>query len=139
MERVVIAVVLAAVVFAVAYLVQRRRGTEAPTQRRWAVPDQLDRDDFESPAAPWLIAIFTSATCESCAQAMAKAAPLASPTVAVQEVALDKQRDLHRRYNIEAVPTLVVADGEGVVRATFVGPPKADELWAAVAQVKDAG
>src|SRR5437763_5665299 len=139
MERVVIAVVLAAVVCAVAYLVQRRRGTEAPTQRRWAVPDQLDRDDFESPAAPWLIAIFTSATCESCAQAMAKAAPLASPTVAVQEVALDKQRDLHRRYNIEAVPTLVVADGEGVVRATFVGPPKADELWAAVAQVKDAG
>ena len=139
MERVIIAVVLAAVVVGFAYLVQRRRGTEAPTQRRWAVPDQLDRDDFESPAAPWLIAIFTSATCESCAEAMAKAAPLAGPMVAVQEVALDRQRDLHRRYNIEAVPTLVVADGEGVVRATFVGPPKADELWAAVAQVRDAG
>src|SRR5437763_11512516 len=115
MDRVIIAVGLAAVVVGLAVLYQRRRGNDAPTQRRWAVPDQLDRDDFESPAAPWLIAIFTSATCESCAEAMAKAAPLGSPTVAVQEVALDTQRDLHRRYNIEAVPTLVVADGEGVV------------------------
>src|SRR5204863_9071155 len=104
--RGVLAVVRAAAVCAAACLVQRRRGTEAPTQRRWAVPDQLARDDFESPAAPWLIAIFTSATCESCAEAMAKAAPLASPTVGVQEVALDAQRELHRRYNIEAVPTL---------------------------------
>lgn len=139
MERLLIALVLAALVLAVAYVVQRRRATEAPTQRRWAVPDQLDRDDFDSPAAPWLLAVFTSATCESCAEAVGKATPLASDTVAVQEVALERRRDLHRRYNIEAVPTLVVADDEGVVRATFVGPPKAAELWAAMAQVAESG
>jgi hypothetical protein len=139
MDRVIIAVVLAAVVVAVGVLYQRRRGSEAPTQRRWAVPDQLDREDFESPGSPWLIAVFTSATCDSCAEAVAKAGPLASDTVAVQEVQLGTQRDLHRRYNIEAVPTLVVADAEGVVRASFVGPPPAGDLWATVAEVRDGG
>ena len=138
MHRIVIFVVLTALVVGIAFFL-RRRGTEAPTQRRWAVPDQLDRDDFDGPGAPWLIAVFTSATCQSCAEAVGKAAPLAGANVVVQEVQLDAGGDLHRRYNIEAVPTLVVADAEGVVRASYVGPPPADELWAVVAQVRDAG
>ena len=32
-----------------------------------------------------------------------------------------------------------LADAEGVVRASFVGPPSATDLWAAVAQVRDSG
>jgi len=121
MERVLIAVGLAVAVAIVAWVVQRRR-PEPPTQRRWAVPDQLDRADFERPGAPFLVAVFTSATCNSCAATIDQAQHVASADVVVTEVEVGAHGDLHRRYNIEAVPTLVVADREGVVRASFVGP-----------------
>ncbi len=121
MERVLLAVGLAAVVAVVAVVLERRR-PQPPTQRRWAVPDQLDRSDFERPGAPFLVAVFSSATCDSCAQTVAEAQHMASGDVVVQEVDVSGRGDLHHRYNIEAVPTLVVADREGVVRASFVGP-----------------
>src|SRR3989442_12597520 len=85
MERVVVAVALAAAILAVAGMLRRRR-PEAPTQARWDVPAQLDRRDFDGADVPWLLAVFTSATCASCAEAVAKAAPLASADVVVQEV-----------------------------------------------------
>ena len=132
----VIAVVIAVLVFGAAFVVKRRRRYEAPTQRRWAVPDQLDRADFDRPGAPWLMAVFTSATCDSCAETTEAARQLASADVVVQELEVSDRGDLHRRYNVEAVPTLVVADRQGVVRASFVGPPPRDELEAAFAEVR---
>jgi thioredoxin-like negative regulator of GroEL len=122
----------------VALVVERRR-PDPPTQAAWAVPTQLDRADFERPEAPWLVALFTSATCDSCAKAVEKAAVLGSAQVVVQNVEIGTKPDLHRRYHVEAVPTIVVADGEGVVRASFVGPPSATDLWAAVAEARQPG
>src|SRR3954452_13097359 len=90
--------------------VLQRRKPQAPSQRRWAVPDQVDRNDFDRPGAPWLVAVFSSATCDSCATALARAQALASGDIAVQEVEFTARRDLHERYNIETVPMLVVAD-----------------------------
>ncbi|MGE5211191.1 MAG: hypothetical protein ACM3MM_07985, partial [Acidobacteriota bacterium] len=49
------------------------------------------------------------------------------------------RRDLHERYAIEAVPTLVVADARGVAVATFLGPMSATDLWAAVAEAREPG
>jgi len=135
-ERLVIAVVLIALAVAVAVVLERRR-PDAPTQARWAVPSQLDRDDFARPDAAWLVAVFTSATCDSCAQVVAKAGPLESPEVALQEVEFADRGDLHRRYGIDAVPCIVVADAEGVVRASHVGPATATDLWATLAEVRD--
>lgn len=63
----------------------------------------------------------------------------ASADVAVQDVEVAAKGDLHRRYGIEAVQTIVVADAESVVRASFVGPPSATGLWAAVAEVRQPG
>lgn len=136
MERFVLAAVAVAVAAVVAVVLERRR-PEAPTQATWAVPAQLDRADFDRPDAPWLVAVFTSATCDSCAQAVARAQVLASEAVAVEEVEVKARADLHRRYHIEAVPIIVVADGEGVVRTSFTGPPSATDLWAAVAGVRE--
>ncbi len=133
---VVVLVVAVAVVLAV--IVDRRR-PDAPTQGDWPVPRQLDRADFDRPDAPWLVAVFSSATCDSCATVVAKSAVLSSAEVAVQDVEVGAHGDLHRRYGIEAVPTIVVADAEGVVRASFVGPPSATDLWAAVAEVREPG
>ena|SRR5438874_2214638 len=134
MERVLLAVAIALAVAALAMVLQRRR-PQAPSQGRWAVPDQLDRADFDRPGAPWLIAVFSSATCESCATAVTRAQALASADVVVQEIEVGAGRDLHSRYNVEAVPTLVVADRQGVVRASIVGPPGEGELEEAFAEL----
>ena len=139
MERFVIAAVLVAIGVVVAVVLERRRPAP-PTQSRWAVPTQLDRDDFDDGGSvPWLVAVFTSSTCESCGRATAKASVVASPQVAYQEVPYQTRRDLHERYHIEAVPCIVVADPEGVVRASFIGVPTATDLWAAVAEAREPG
>lgn len=127
------------VVAAVVAVVVERRRPQAPTQAPWAVPAQLDRADFARPEAPWLVAVFSSATCDSCAKTMAKARVLASDEVAVEEIEVTALPELHRRYYVDAVPTIVVADDEGVVRASFVGPPTATDLWAAVAEARQPG
>lgn len=138
MERVLIAVAVVVVAAVVAVIVERRRPAP-PTQGSWSVPAQLDRQDFDKPDTPWLVAVFTSATCASCDQAREKAAVLAAADVVVQEVEVSARKDLHDRYSIQAVPTIVVADDEGVVRTSFVGPPSATDLWAAVAKCREEG
>ena len=138
MTRFVIAVVLVAIAVVIALIVERRRPAP-PTQPTYAVPSQLDRDDFDRPDAPWLVAVFTSATCASCKDVLVKARPLESPTVAVQEVEATAQADVHRRYNIDAVPMLVLADAEGVVRGSLIGPASAEEIWLAVGEIRDDG
>lgn len=137
-ERLLIAGALVALAVVVALLLERRR-PDAPTSPRWAVPIQLDRNDFDGADHEWLVAVFTSATCDSCRGTAAKASVLASEVVAVAEVEVGTAGALHRRYGIDAVPTTVVADREGVVRASFVGPPTATDLWAAVAELREPG
>lgn len=139
MERLVLAAVLIVVAVAVASVLQRIRArADAPTQSRWAVPTQLDRADFAA-ASPWLVAVFTSATCDSCARALEKAAVLASTSVAVQDVPYQERKDLHTRYAVDVVPMILVAGPDGAVAASFVGVPTATDLWAAVAEARDPG
>lgn len=133
-----LAAVVVAVAVVIALVVERRR-PEAPTQPRWSVPAQLDRADFDAPHAPWLVVVFTSATCDACAGTIAKAAVLACDDVVVQEVEVGAHGDLHRRYAVDAVPMTVVADPDGVVVASFVGEPSATDLWAAMAEARSPG
>ena len=135
MERLLIVVAVVVLAAGVAGVVRRRR-PQPPTQGRWPVPTQLDRADFERPEAPWLVVVFSSATCLSCADAVAKVVVLAGVDVCVQDVGVDDRPDLHRRYGIDAVPVTTVADGDGVVRASFVGAPSATDLWAALAELR---
>ncbi|HNJ98833.1 MAG TPA: hypothetical protein PLV13_11945, partial [Ilumatobacteraceae bacterium] len=68
-------VVIAAVVGVV---LRRRRAVEVPTQPRHEIPSQLDRADF-APDMPWVVAVFSSASCSTCADVKRKAAVLESP------------------------------------------------------------
>ncbi|HEX7167502.1 MAG TPA: hypothetical protein VF230_11035 [Acidimicrobiales bacterium] len=139
MERLVVAAILVVLAVAVAVVLERRRPA-APTQpRRWDVPSQLDRADFPGEARPWLVAVFTSATCASCAKVLPKVQVLASDDVEVTEVPYQDRKDLHDRYAVDVVPMTVVADADGVVRASFIGEPTATDLWAAVAEVREPG
>lgn len=139
MERLIVALVIVAVVGVVALVVRRRRVPDVPTQRRYSAPEQLDRDNFARPDAPWLVAVFSSAVCDVCAQVLAKAKVLECDDVAVVEVEYSANRELHERYSIDAVPTVVVADARGVAVATFLGPMTATDLWAAVAEAREPG
>ena len=137
--QVLVAAVLIAVVAVAAIVLQRRRVVDPPTQQQWHVPAQLDRDDFAGAATDWLVVTFTSATCTTCADVKRKAAVLASRDVSVVDAEYGTNRALHQRYKIEAVPTLVIADRDGVVRASFLGPVSATDLWAAAAEARNPG
>jgi len=140
-DRLVIALVLVAVAVVVAVVVQRRR-PDPPSRPSFAVPAQVDRADFARPDAPWLVAVFTSATCETCAGVWDRARHLDAgegSAVVAQELEAVAQRDLHRRYGIDAVPLVLVADADGVVVRHFLGPVTATDLWAAVAEAREPG
>lgn len=132
-------VVIAMLVAVGVSVILRRRAADAPTQGGFQMPTQLDRGDFVSPEAPWLVAIFTSSTCDACADVATKAMVLASSDVAVQRIDYIDDPGLHKRYKVDAVPTLVIVDQQGVVKNGFLGPVKAQDLWAAVAECRDPG
>ena len=134
--RLVVAAAVVVIVATVAWVLERRRRQDAPSQGVPVVPAQLDRADFPDPAVPWLVVLFTSQACASCAGLPEKAAPLVGPEVAVVEVQYPGQRALHERYSISAAPLTVVVDAEGVVRASFLGSFSATDLWNAVAEVR---
>jgi hypothetical protein len=136
-ERVVIVGIVVAVAVLVAWVVDRRARRDAPTQPRGSVPTQLDRSDFAEPGSPWLVAVFTSATCRSCQAALDDAHRLADTEVAVIEVEASARPDLHRRYAIDSVPTVTIADPDGVVQRAFLGSPGMDELQRALAAARD--
>jgi hypothetical protein len=139
MERLLIVAVVAVVAVVVAVLVQRRQPASEPVRTGYHVPAQLHRPDFARPDAPWLVAVFSSATCATCADVVDKVRVLESDAVAVQDLEVTAERELHDRYGIDGVPTTVIADAEGVVRASFLGPATATDLWAALAELREPG
>ena len=134
--RVVVAVTLFALLAVLAWWLERRRLSDAPMQTPGLPPTQLDRADFPRPEVPWLVVLFTSSTCESCAGLREKAAALESDEITVTEVEYFARRELHDRYHVDAAPMTLIADAEGVVRASFIGAFAAPELWTAVAEIR---
>lgn len=138
MDRLIILVLVAAAAATLAFLVQRRR-PDAPIRTGWTVPEQLDRRDFAHPDAPWLVAVFTSASCDSCAAVVDVAGPLASDAVAVDVVEVGERREVHDRYAVDAVPMVLLVDALGVVRDHHLGPVSAAHLWGSLAELREPG
>lgn len=137
MARLLLAVAIMAVAALVAEIVRRRRVADPPTQARHQMPSQLDRTDFAGDG--WLVAVFTSATCSTCADVVRKAEVVRSADVDVEIIPWQERRDLHDRYDIDSVPCLLIAGADGVVRAGYLGPVTATDLWAAIADARDPG
>ena len=138
MDRLLVLVVVAAAAATLAYLVQRRR-PDAPIRTGWTVPEQLDRRDFARPDARWLVAVFTSASCDSCAAVVDVAGPLASGVVAVDVVEVGERHEVHDRYAVDAVPMVLLVDALGVVRDHHLGPVSATHLWGSLAELRQPG
>jgi len=134
--RIAVGVGLFVVLAALAWWLEHRRRNDAPTRARGDFPAQLDRHDFARPDASWLVVLFTSKNCDSCGGLYEKAASLESDEVAVSEVEYFANPELHERYHIDAAPMSLVADAEGVVRASMLGAFAAGDLWSVVAEVR---
>ena len=139
MPRVVVVLALVLVAVAVAELLRRRTSQPSPVRTGTIAPGQLDRGDFVRPDADWLVVLFSSETCLSCEGAWEKVELLESGAVAVERVSFQADRERHERYGVDAVPLVLVADAEGAVQATFVGPPSAADLWASLAELRSPG
>ena len=131
-------VVLAIVVVAVLVGLVLRHRRAVATQPRQLVPAQLDRADFSAPT-PWLVAVFSAASCATCGDVVRKARVLQSADVTVIDVEFGAAKGLHKKYDIQAVPIVVIVDAQGVVRAGFAGPVTATDLWAAAAEARQPG
>ena len=129
----IIGLVIIVVGVVVAAIVRRRTDGKPAQGASWTVPAQLDRRDFDQPDVPTLIVEFSSATCDACAATWTKVQSRAGGGVAAQEVAYQTDQALHDRYRIDAVPTVLIVDAEGVVTASFVGNPTDAELDEALA------
>lgn len=134
--RLVLAAAVVLVAMGIAAVVRRRRAADPPTQPRHSLPAQVDRADFDGDG--WLVAVFTSETCSTCADVARKAEAARSDELTVQIASYQARRDLHDRYRIDAVPSVLIVGADGVVASTFVGPVTATDLWAAIATARDA-
>jgi hypothetical protein len=135
--RVVIGIVLVAVAVVAALGVERRRrAANAPVRDSYPVPRQLHRADFDRPEAPWLVALFSSSTCDSCALVRDRLRGLVREGVVVCDLEFPAARELHERYAISGVPMVLIADAEGVVRESFVGSVTSADLMAALDRVR---
>ena len=139
--RMGVALVLALAAGCIALVAKWRGRAEGASHNRPVAvgsdaPMQLYRADFARPEAPWLVVLFSSATCDGCAKMAAKVEVLESEAVATCEIEFSAQRELHRRYAIDAVPLVVIADRDGVTRRHFYGAASATDVWAAVAELR---
>ena len=132
--RTILAMLVLGFAAVLGFVVKKRR-PDVPTQSLKAVPQQLNRKDFHSPEKAWLVAVFTSSTCDACRDVATKAKVLASHDIEVQILEYPVMRALHERYAIEAVPTTVIADSHGIVRYGILGPVTATDLWAAMTKL----
>lgn len=137
MTQILIVAGVAGVALAVGWLVQRQTPDAPTTPVTHTVPDQLDRSDFDRPDAPWLVVVFTSATCETCAKVWTSTQLVESDAVAIHNSEVTAEADTHEKYKITAVPAVVIADAEGVTRGSFLGPPTSAELWAKLAELRE--
>lgn len=133
MITLVLVAVITAVALGIAAFVNKRR-PDAPTTPQFAVPQQLDRNDFEGADSDWVLVLFSSASCLSCADTRAVIEPVRTSEVFVTEIEFDTHRDIHERYGIDGVPALVLADSQGVVHWSFLGIPPRQ----AIAEMLDA-
>ncbi len=138
MPPIIIVLAVALIALGVGWYVQQQAPDAPTTPKTHTVPDQIDRSDFVQPTTPWLVAVFTSATCETCAKVWTSTQLVESDEVAIQNVEVTADKALHDRYDITAVPSVVIADSQGIVQASFLGPPTSADLWAKLAEVREA-
>lgn len=131
MTRLLILMALVLVAVVIAALLQRRR-PEPPSAPSYRAPSQVDRSEFAGSVGSALIVVFASATCNSCPVVWDEVLGHRRAGLDVERIDVQTDPKRHQRYRIDGVPTTLVVDGDGVVRASFFGPLADGALQGAV-------
>jgi len=115
-------------------MILSRRRAAAPPTNTLHVPEQLELDDFPEARGDWLVVVFSSAKCEICAGIVAELERIARPGLFTREIEVERDHALHDRYRIDAVPTTVIADPDGRVRKSFLGPVDRERMENSLAE-----
>ena len=118
-------------------LVSRKKSVKTQVTS-FDLPLHIDRSDFDNKNAEILVLVFSSETCDGCDVVWNKTTVLQSSAVDVEKVSYQdvKGKKLHLKYQIEAVPSVLVCDEQGSVFKAFLGNVTATDLWAAVAELR---
>ena len=127
MSRLIVLVVLSCGASIVALLLRKLNYRNFVTSG-WSIPGHLSREDFNFLNEPWLVVIFSSESCETCKPVVTEGMKLTSLGVAIQEVTAETNKGLHEKYDIDAVPMLLLLDKFGVERSSYLRPSDFDEV-----------
>ena len=127
MSRLIVLVVLSCGASIVALLLRKLNYRNFVTSG-WSIPGHLSREDFNFLNEPWLVVIFSSESCETCKPVVTEGMKLTSLGVAIQEVTAETNKSLHEKYDIDAVPMLLLVDKFGLVRSSHLGPTNSEEV-----------
>lgn len=109
-------------------LLLRRRGSQHGGLDLHGVPVRLEPADLGLSPSEWTLVVFTDSECASCASTVAAAREMTAGRVALVEVDYRVRSDLHEKYRVDAVPTLLLVGDDGIVDSWFVGPPADEDL-----------
>ena len=119
---IILILVIGLTAFGVSTLANRRM-PDSPSVPKSILPYQLDRSDFNDPEVEWIFVLFTSDTCNACDLVLNEVSKISIPNVVVQNINYAANKSLHVRYEIDAVPILLLADQQGIVQWSFAGVP----------------
>lgn len=100
--------------------------------------DRLSVDELGAPLGERATLVqFSSAFCAPCRTTKVVLAEVATMVEGVQHVEVDAEShlDLVRRLDVRRTPTVLVLDGEGVVRVRAAGAPRKADVIAALGTV----
>lgn len=106
----------------IAVLLERHSASTAGPVPTGTVPTRIRRRDLGVGPDGWLLVLFSSSDCSSCARVRDRISTLAGPDVAIREVDHRSEPELHRRYGIDTVPLTVLVDRSGEVGLAVLGP-----------------
>jgi hypothetical protein len=121
-------------------LIVAKRKPQATRPTSFELPTIIDRTDFNSLEIPYLVVEFTSENCDGCTLVWDKIKVLESSQVATENISYQSVngKKLHDKYQIEAVPSTLICDKDGVVQRSFLGSVSATDLWAGIAELRGA-
>ncbi len=134
MSRLLIAAAIAATVSLIAALLKRNSSSQLISVRRNALPTRVPASEVGLDVGPAIIA-FTESSCDSCQEVVRLIRGPAGAGIPVADVEFGAEPALHRRFEIDTVPTTLVVDSEGSVIAGWVGRVDLGEFAAALAEI----
>ena len=134
MIRLLIALCLGGAVSGAAVVLNRSSSTTSIAVRRNSLPTRGPGSEVGL-AADAAIVVFTEKSCHSCQDVVRLIRGPAGAGLPVADIEYGANQELHRKFDIDTVPTTVIVDEQGTVVAGWVGRIDLSEFTTALAKV----